>query len=140
MDLSDQCLPQMEPYRRLMAEEQQRGPEGNTFENIESDYANNIALEQTGWDLKLMFGEYSGRLQGVEYHTSITIPWAQAKLLLYFLKVNVEAYEAEHGKIYVPPMAYPPDSSSIPPDSNPTLTKIAEIIDRNRTEFLNSLK
>ena len=128
-----------------MPEEQQHQPrsnvQGNTFENLESDYANNIALEQTAWDLKLIFGEYSNRVQGVEYHTSITIPWAQAKLLLYFLKVNIEAYEADHGKIYIPPASYPPTSSTIQSDpNNPGLAKLIEIIDRNREEFLKSLQ
>lgn len=122
-------------------QKQEQTVQGNTFENLETDYANNIALEATGWDLKLIFGEYSNRLQGVEYHTSITIPWAQAKLLLYFLKINVEVYEVEHGKIYIPPAAYPPESSTLPPDpNNPGLARVIEIVDRNRKEFLDSLK
>jgi len=50
-------------------------------DELVADYANNTAFEQTIWDLKMIFGEYSQRAGGVDWHTSITVPWAQAKLL-----------------------------------------------------------
>ncbi len=73
------------------------------------EYANNVMFEPTIWDLKLIFGEWSGRSQSVEYHTSVTIPWAQAKLMLYYLQANVAAHEAANEKIKIPVTVMPPD-------------------------------
>lgn len=77
------------------------------FDDLTTDYANNVAFESTIWDLKLIFGEYSDHDKSVEWHTSITIPWAQAKLMQYYLQINVEYFESQHGKIEVP---MPPQS------------------------------
>ena len=74
------------------------------FDELQSDYANNVAFESTVWDLKLLFGEYSDRLKGVEWHTSITVPWAQSKLMLYYLTLNIRFHELQGGQgINIPP-------------------------------------
>jgi hypothetical protein len=76
-------------------------------DEISTDYANNFAIEGTLWDLKALFGEYSGRSKSVEWHTEITMPWATAKLLAHYLQVNVAIYEIENGKVRIPPSAIP---------------------------------
>jgi hypothetical protein len=87
--------------------ESAKTPPANQPDEISSDYANNVALEQTVWDLKLIFGEYSQRLEGVEWHTSITMPWAQAKLLSHYLQANVAVWELNHGPKAIPEAMIP---------------------------------
>ena len=65
--------------------------------DLSVDYANNVQIEATIWDLKAIFGEFSGRAQSVQWHTSITMPWATAKLLAHFLQVNVDMHELNNG-------------------------------------------
>ena len=43
----------------------------------------------------------------VDWHTDVTIPWAQAKLMHLFLGINLTLYERENGKITVPPPCFP---------------------------------
>src|SRR5580698_4093433 len=81
-------------------------------ENYEALYANNVQFESTEWDLKMIFGELDmGRKDGagVEQHTAITVPWAQAKLLIYYLQLNVGIYEKIFGKIKIPDSVLPPE-------------------------------
>ncbi len=79
-----------------MAEEaKSQRPDTNI--EMETDYANNIFLEPSVWDLKLIFGEFSGRTNAVDWHTSITIPWAQAKLLMFYLGMNIAIRELNQG-------------------------------------------
>jgi hypothetical protein len=76
---------------------------------ITADYANTTMFEPTIWDLKLIFGEWSGRSNSVEYHTSITVPWAQAKLIMYYLRANIAAHEIINGKIRIRQEVVPPE-------------------------------
>ena len=114
-------------------------PTPRFFEGLESDYANNVAFESTVWDLKLIFGEYWDNDKSVQWHTSMTIPWAQAKLLSHYLRVNVEGYEAENGPIRVPSKMIPQEPP--PPASNAAELdkKIYEIFKRRHREFVESL-
>jgi hypothetical protein len=109
------------------------------FDDLTTDYANNVAFETTVWDLKLIFGEYSDQDKGVEWHTSMTIPWAQAKVMQYYLQINLEAYEQQHGKIKVPSPMLPPEPPP-PPDPNDPATKaFYEIVRRHREKFIENL-
>lgn len=101
-------------------------------ETFTFDYANNVYLESSAWDLKLIFGQLD-QAEGainVDQHTAITIPWPQAKVLIYFLKVHLLAYEIENGKIVVPKIALPPEPQ--PPSGelkdNPIALRLYEII------------
>jgi hypothetical protein len=114
------------------------GQSGSTFDELASDYANNVGFEFTVWDLKILFGEYSDRIKGTDWHTSVTIPWAQAKLMLYYLKLNIDFYEAQEGKIRVPGSMLPPEPPA--PSANPDDQKLHEIIQAARNSFLDSLK
>jgi len=71
-----------------------------TSDEINTDYANNIAIQSTVWDLKIVFGEYSNTLNSVDWHTSMTMPYATAKLLAYYLQINVEPYDIYNGELH----------------------------------------
>jgi len=63
-------------------------------------YANNVLFEPSVWDLKMIFGQLD-QSEGkavVEQHTAVTIPWAQAKVLSYYLQVNLTAYASALAK------------------------------------------
>jgi hypothetical protein len=73
-------------------------------EDFQRSYANNVHLLSSNWDLQLIFGEID-QSQGpntVLQHTAISIPWPQAKVLLYFLGVHVGSHESEFGRIKIP--------------------------------------
>jgi hypothetical protein len=80
-------------------------------ENYENWYSNNVHYQQSEWDLKMVFGQldWTGQNYEVEQHTAITMAWLQAKLMLYFLSVQVGVYEMTHGKITIPINAMPPE-------------------------------
>jgi hypothetical protein len=110
-------------------------------DDLSVEYANNVFFEPTIWDLKLIFGEWSARANAVDWHTSITIPWAQAKLIQYYLTINIEAHEQIQGKISLPASVLPPE-----PDK-PDLTDdtgaqkdFYDMVVRNRNRFIDSLK
>lgn len=89
-------------------------PELPTFQS-NPVYANNSLLEPSVWDLKIHFGQLeqqSGQAT-VDWHTSVTVPWAQAKILAYFLMLNIACQEVQAGeKIRVHPSVLP---SPLPP-------------------------
>jgi hypothetical protein len=107
-------------------------------------YANNVYYESSSWDLKLIFGQLDqtgGKVKVVQ-HSAITVPWAQAKLMVYWLKGQIEAHELVNGKIHVPPPVIPPP---LPPmteeikKSDPNAEAVYGIFDRLRTEFIANL-
>src|SRR3990167_11504158 len=86
-------LDEAEDKRNQMAEQTNGVPTLN-FQHTDdfiSLYANNVQFEQSAFDLKLIFGELNqaGGKALVDQHSSMTIPWGQAKLLLYYLQVNI---------------------------------------------------
>jgi hypothetical protein len=109
--------------------------------NLNTEYANNVFFEATVWDIKLIFGEWSSRVNLVDWHTSITVPWAQAKLIQYYLAINVEAHERMQGKIPFPASMIPPEPP--PPDPNDATGAAQDFYDmvmRHRKHFIDSLK
>jgi hypothetical protein len=88
-------------------------------------YANNVRFEMTAWDLRLLFGQLMPSSEGqgqVEWHTDVTVPWAQAKLMHLFLGINLTLYERENGKISIPLAVLPAAMAAPPPGvdaSNP---------------------
>ncbi len=88
-------------------------------------YANNVRFEMTAWDLRILFGQLMPSSEGkglVDWHTDVTLPWAQAKLMHLYLGMNLMLYERENGRINVP-AAVLPSPIDTPPDgvdtSNP---------------------
>lgn len=125
-----------------MSEEQnQRTPLGTVrHENFESLYANNVQFYSTEWDLKMMFGELDprGNEVVVEQHTAIAIPWLQAKLLIYYLLVNVGIYELGHGRIKIPKSLIPPHPPSLTDEEkdDPMFEKVRDFVEKIRAEYL----
>lgn len=74
------------------------------------DYANNVFLEGSVWDMKLIFGQLDQRTipARVEQHGSVTLPWSQAKVFAYLLCVHLAGNEMQNGTINVPQSVLPP--------------------------------
>jgi hypothetical protein len=74
-----------------------------------SVYANNSHFEASVWDLKIIFGEleqHTGKSL-VDWHTAVTMPWAQAKVLVYYLRTNITFHESTQQAIHVPTAVVP---------------------------------
>jgi len=97
-------------------------------DEINTDYANNIAIHPTVWDLKIVFGEYSNTLNTVEWHTSMTMPYATAKLLAYYLQMNVELYEIYNGRVALPTGSLPAAPPPVPTQQDGTIDPKAKEI------------
>jgi hypothetical protein len=114
-------------------------------DDVSEAYANNIYYEASSWDLKLIFGQLdqSGGKAKIELHTAITIPWAQARLMIYWLRGHIEAHELVNGKIDFPPTVIPPPLPPLTEEvkkSEPNAEAIYAIFNRLRDEFIASLK
>ena len=84
------------------------------------EYANNVVFQASVWDLTVIFGQLGLPAPGVEklpvdWNTAVTIPWAQAKLGLFQLFLQVAVHEAENGPIRIHPNVLPerPDLSKV---------------------------
>ena len=112
-----------------------------------SRYSNNVQLESSAFDLKLVFGllDQSDALKimkpSVEQHTAINLSWPEVKLLIFFMQLHLAGYEAESGKVKVPLNALPPEPpTTLPPQlDTPAGRRSLEVIRRMRAEFLASL-
>ena len=108
--------------------------------DLETDYANNTFFESSVWDLKLIFGEFTGRTNSVDWHTSITVPWAQAKLMAYYLNLNIAFHELNQGPIPIPSPVLPqPPQLPEHEKNNPISIAQFEYATRFRSKFLESL-
>jgi hypothetical protein len=105
-------------------------------EDFYTDYANNIFLEGSVWDLKLIFGQLDQSTSPAmtEQRAAITIPWRQAKILNYLLSVHIRAHELDTGlPISVPKGVIPPEPT--PGAGEPAyVEKLYEYIRRLRQE------
>lgn len=74
------------------------------------DYANNVYLESSVWDMKLIFGQLDQRTvpPKVEQRSAVTLPWSQAKIFAYLLCAHIAGYEMLNGTINIPPAVMPP--------------------------------
>lgn len=97
-------------------------------EDFASLYANNVRFERSLFDFKLVFGELDQSDESrtlVHQHTAVTVPWIQAKLMAYYIELNLAIHEADHGVIRIPESLVPlPPSSYITPEmiqANPQL-------------------
>lgn len=127
-----------------MAEETSITPALNVTrtDDFVSLYANNIQFEQSAFDLKLVLGELdqpSGNVR-VKQHSSVTIPWAQAKLLVYYLQVHIAAYEFQMGKIKIrQDLVPPPIPISSEQKDDPKMKVFYELISNIREQFVSGL-
>ena len=108
-------------------------------------YANNVYYEGSAWDLKLIFGQLdqTGGKVRILQHSAITVPWTMAKLMVYWLRGQIEAHELANGKIHMPPAIIPP---ALPPvteeqkKQDPNAETVYAIFNRLRDELVASLK
>jgi hypothetical protein len=121
-----------------MDESTDKSPQTSS-EDLATEYANNTFFQPTIWDLKILFGELSPLAKSIEWHTSITLPWAQAKIMAYYLELNVAAYELRQGPIKVPSQSLPQEPPP-PPTKDPTDQALWELLKERRQKFLESLK
>jgi hypothetical protein len=108
-------------------------------------YSNNIYFESSVWDLKLLFGQLDqteGKVKIIQ-HSAITVPWIQAKLMLYWLKAQVGVHELTNGKIHIPKPVIPlpiPELTEEMKKSDPNAEAIHALIVKLRSEFIESLE
>lgn len=129
-----------------MAEQTDTTQTGGFYERLEdffSLYANNFQIERTIFDLKLIFGQLSesgGKLH-VEQHSSVTLPWIQAKLLMYFLQMNIAGFEFQNGKIKIPTDLLPPPLPPLSPEqeNDPKIRELLDLLKSLREQFVSNL-
>jgi hypothetical protein len=120
-------------------------------EHFFSTYANTIFFEATAWDLKLIFGQVEQMTSNppnpptgkVMQHLAVTIPWPQAKLALFWLRVQVEAAEITvKAKIPIRSDLIPPEVPALTPEqeNDPNVREFQELYRRLREEFLASYR
>lgn len=102
-----------------------------------NQYANNSRFDTSLWDLKISFGQYHADANEVDWHTAITMPWFQAKLLSYFLRLNLFFHETSQGPLRLPPgllpkPPQPPTEEQI--EANPAVKAIYEYYQKIHTE------
>ena len=85
-------------------------------EDFQELYANNVFLEASLWDMKLVLGNLDQKLgpTTIVQHAAVTLPWAAVKVLRYFLGVHLLAHELQNGKVFVPPNVVPAIPEEIP--------------------------
>ena len=118
----------------------ERAPNFTTF------YANNIYFESTAWDMKITFGHVDQATGTVviKHDCAVTIPWPQAKLALFWLRLHVETAEAEVG-VKIPirkdliPAELPEEFPEPAQKSDPKMKIFREIYNKLRAEFLATL-
>src|ERR1017187_412490 len=106
-------------------------------EDFTTLYANNAQFEASVWDLKIVFGQLDG--SAIRQHTAMNFSWSHAKLMAYFLLVNVLAQQARTGLISLPPAVIPlrPDRSDPSldnEDARRTVDYMAWVHDQFRSE------
>lgn len=113
-------------------------------DNFTSAYANNAYFESSAWDLKIVFGQLdqpTGKAPLIRQNIAITIPWAQAKLALYYLRLNVEVNELQNGKISIREDLLPAEPKLPTPEqeNNPLAKQMYDLIRKLRADFIGSL-
>jgi hypothetical protein len=123
----------MDETQQQTTTEAAKGPDFD----FESVYANNSNFEPSVWDLKIIFGQleqHTGNAE-VDWHTAVTMPWMQAKLLCYYLRVNLAIHEAQNGPISVHrnviPILQPPVAGAA---SDTNAQQVYEIITKIHAE------
>lgn len=85
------------------AVDSQKGIEHRKSEDFFQVYANNTLFQSSNWDLKILFGELEPSLgpNVILQHTAVTLPWAQVKIIIYFLSIHLALHEAQFGRVQI---------------------------------------
>lgn len=97
-------------------------------EDFTSLYANNTQYESTLWDLKLIFGQVDLSKSAIEQHTAMALPWPHAKLVAYYMLINVAVHQAQNGTIVIPPSVLPPRPNPLDPSVEPVGKRVVEYL------------
>ena len=136
MDKPEDAKSSGQRYQERLAEQQDQ-------DELSTDYANAIFLAPNLLDLKIVFGEtVIFPTRGADWHTSITIPWPQAKLLQYYLAVIIAAHEMDNGPIKIPSAMLPTDPPSPPAQDTvkPELMKYLKFLKEYHRKFIEEVK
>lgn len=100
-------------------------------------YANNVHFETSVWDLRMIFSvlDQAPGMPPFRQLGAVHVTWAQAKVMAYYLLVNIAFHETVNGKVAVPPVVTPPpiDTTGLPDE--PKAKELVERIARMRTEL-----
>lgn len=112
--------------------------------DFRSFYANSAVFEGSAWDLKILFGQLDQSVQPMEVkqNLAVTIPWAQAKLALYWLRVHVEAMELQlSSKIPIRKDLLPPEPPELTSEqeNDPQAKQLHDLIVKIREEFMANI-
>lgn len=103
-------------------------------------YANNVKFESSDWDLKLTFGllDQTTSPLTVRQHTTMNVPWTQAKIMAFYVAANVLIHEHTHGPIKLTTPLLPPKASDMEIEmfKTPEGKKLAEQLDELRSNLL----
>ncbi|MGH7987305.1 MAG: hypothetical protein ACREQX_13585 [Candidatus Binataceae bacterium] len=113
-------------------------------DDFSSSYANSVTFEPSAWDLSVIFGQLEqapGKTAVVNQRLAVTIPWPQAKLALFWLRLQVEAAELQAGKIPIRMDIIPPEMPPLAPEqaNDANVMKFRELYRKAREEFVASL-
>jgi hypothetical protein len=107
-----------------------------------SRFATNVQFDLSVWGLRLIFGEFLNENGQpiVDQHTSMHMPWLQAKLLIAYMELNLAGYEAENGTInipsrFLPVPAPPPEELKANPAAYESALRLAKSIGEIRAKF-----
>jgi hypothetical protein len=102
-------------------------------------YANNVRFESSFWDLKILHGVIDQpTAQEMSYfvHTAMHLPWTQAKLVAFYLYMNVLFNEVQSGEIGIPEGLVPsPFEVPEPLKDDPRAQALFERVERLRQDL-----
>jgi hypothetical protein len=107
-------------------------------------YANYLHFEGSPWDFRILFGQlipqrFKTEDEEVDWCADVTIPWSQAKLMHFFLGINIGIYELENGNIKIPERMLPPlPTPSTPAESSSRSQAAFEFVKTEIEKFRTS--
>lgn len=83
-------------------------------EQFDEKHANNVRVDSSVWGVSLMFGTLD---QGspdpdlyppsVKFHTHVSMPWVQAKIMLYHMYMTMMFHDVSETQVVVPDAVLP---------------------------------
>jgi hypothetical protein len=101
-------------------------------------YSNTLHFDASDLDFTILFGQTRPFPDPalVDWRAAVTLPWVTAKLLSYYLQINLKIYESEHATIKIPSTMLPPVPG--PKDSEATnRNDIVEFVEKLRADLLS---